>query len=195
MTPLIHTGSARLRVNLLTRLESVQLISHRTGVLHLFLTPALIAHIKISSQPDIFAPIFGAQSDMHDHQGPYKWAHCTCYLWFCSCFCFIRRLSHISSLVFALVGRFKSNIVDRCNYLVPNTNWMVEMPLTLVNTIRRSHHSGSHSWWTTFHYRGYFWQKVLRSPATPRRIGFPKFFLHVNFYAHINFLRVHNFSR
>ena len=38
-------------------------------------------------------------------------------------------LSHYKSR-FALVDRIKSNIMDRCNYLVPNTNWMVEMPLT-----------------------------------------------------------------
>ena len=30
----------------------------------------------------------------------------------------------------ALVDRVKSNVMDRCNYPVPNTNWMVEMPLT-----------------------------------------------------------------
>ena len=38
-------------------------------------------------------------------------------------------LSHYKSR-FALVDRIKSNNMDRCNYLVPNTNWMVEMPLT-----------------------------------------------------------------
>ena len=37
-------------------------------------------------------------------------------------------LSHLKSR-FALVDRVKSNNMDRCNYLVPNTNWMVEMPL------------------------------------------------------------------
>ena len=37
-------------------------------------------------------------------------------------------LSHYK-FQFALVDRIKSNM-DRCNYLVPNTNWMVEMPLT-----------------------------------------------------------------
>ena len=30
----------------------------------------------------------------------------------------------------ALVDRIISSKMDRCNYLVPNTNWMVEMPLT-----------------------------------------------------------------
>ena len=38
-------------------------------------------------------------------------------------------LSHLENQ-FALVDRIKSNNMDRCNYLIPNTNWMVEMPLT-----------------------------------------------------------------
>ena len=37
-------------------------------------------------------------------------------------------LSHLKNQ-FALVDRDKSNIIDCCNYIVPNTNWMVEMPL------------------------------------------------------------------
>ena len=36
-------------------------------------------------------------------------------------------LSHLQ-FQFAQVDRVKSNM-DRCNYLVPNTNWMVEMPI------------------------------------------------------------------
>ena len=38
-------------------------------------------------------------------------------------------LSHLKSR-FSLVDRIKSNVMDRCNYLVPNTNWMVDMALT-----------------------------------------------------------------
>ena len=38
-------------------------------------------------------------------------------------------LSHLK-FQFALVDRIKSKNMDRCNYLVPNTNWMVEMPLS-----------------------------------------------------------------
>ena len=38
-------------------------------------------------------------------------------------------LSHYK-IQLALVDRIISSNMDRCNYLVPNTNWMVEMPLT-----------------------------------------------------------------
>ena len=37
-------------------------------------------------------------------------------------------LSHYK-FQFALVDRVKSSNMDRCNYLVPNTNWMVRMAL------------------------------------------------------------------
>ena len=38
-------------------------------------------------------------------------------------------LSHLKFQL-ALVDRIISSNMDRCNYPVPNTNWMVEMPLT-----------------------------------------------------------------
>ena len=37
-------------------------------------------------------------------------------------------LSHLNKQ-FALVDRAKSNMMDLCNYPVPNINWMVVMPL------------------------------------------------------------------
>ena len=39
-------------------------------------------------------------------------------------------LSHISRINLLWWIKHLAYIMDRCNYLVPNTNWMVEMPLS-----------------------------------------------------------------
>ena len=129
-TPLTHSGSARTHANLLTPLDIVT--PHVTSEMRPPIDNTSFSH-RLWSQmckppPTLTSSLRSSARTLGD-ACLYKGVICTCHPWFWSCLSFILRLSQISSLVFALVERVKSNIMDRCNYSVPHTSWMVEMPI------------------------------------------------------------------
>ena len=125
-----HTCTARTHGNLLTPLDIVT--PHVTSDIRPPNDNTSFSH-RLWSQmcrpPPTLTSSLRSSARTLGHACLYKGVICTCHPWFCSCLSFILRLSQISSLVFALVERVKSYIMDRCNYSVPHTSWMVEMPI------------------------------------------------------------------
>ena len=91
-------------------------------------TGSCLTRVNLLTPPAIFAPIFRAHTR---HEWLYNGVICTCNVWFLSRSSFRLRLAHISrsNLLWGKVSNLSNNM-ERFNYLVPNTNWMVEMPLT-----------------------------------------------------------------
>ena len=70
--------------------------------------------------------MFRTKIEMHARQRLNNGVIFPCKAWSCSRFRFIHRLSPLSRS--NLLWWIHSNLIDRCNYLVPHTSWVVEMP-------------------------------------------------------------------
>ena len=95
---------------------------------HLSLTPALLAQLYTSSTSDIVTPILAHSRTCRNVKAYIK-------RWFAQKYDFIQLnvsflFSHISKFYCLWwIESNSSNIMDRCNYLVPHASWIVEMPI------------------------------------------------------------------